>query len=303
MIKKSDLALTPGLRLTLLLCIFIVCYIIALLTVQLTLHLCAEKTVAGMRISAVIQDVVSFILPAIATAVIVTRRPAELLCLQRGISSARVYVLIPVILLVSIPVQEAVIYWNNNLSLPASMASLETSLRTMEKASSELMLKMLSDTSVAALIINILVIGVAAGFSEELLFRGCFQRLLTTGGVNRHAAVWTVAAVFSAMHMQFFGFVPRMLLGAWFGYMLLWSGSIWMPMLAHALNNSFFIVTAWYSLRTNPDTPLDDDGILMPAIDILAGAVATAFALAAMRRRCLGYKKNAGTVSSTNKSE
>ena len=84
MIKKSDLALTPGMRLTLLLCIFIVCYIISVLCVQLTMHLCGTDIAAAMRIGAVIQDVVSFIIPAIATTMIITRKPAELLCLSRG---------------------------------------------------------------------------------------------------------------------------------------------------------------------------------------------------------------------------
>lgn len=297
MLKKSDLVLSPALRLTLLLCIFVVCYIVSMLIVQLILHLCGGNIAAGMRIGAVVQDVVSFIIPALATAVIVTRRPAELLCISRGSATAAAYALIPFVLLVSIPLQESVIYWNSHLHLPASMAALESSLRAMEKASTELMLGMLSDTSVPALIVNLLIIGVAAGFSEELIFRGCLQRLLTTGGMNRHLAVWTVAAVFSAMHMQFFGFVPRMLLGAWFGYMLLWSGSIWMPMLAHALNNSFFVVTAWYTLRSNPAADISGDGNLMPAIDILASVIATIFALAAMRRACRRVKKVYSTDS------
>ena len=297
MIKKSDLALTPGMRLTLLLCIFIVCYIISVLCVQLTMHLCGTDIAAALRIGAVIQDVVSFIIPAIATTMIVTRKPAELLCLSRGNSSAAAYIYIPLILLVSIPAQEAVIYWNEHITLPESMDALAASLRAMEEASAKAMQSILSDTSVPALIINILIIGIAAGFSEELLFRGAFQRLLTTGGVNPHIAVWTVAAVFSALHMQFFGFVPRMLLGAWFGYILLWSGSIWMPMFAHALNNTLFIVTSWYRLRTNPDLGFSDEATLMPAIDIFASVLLTAFAIAAMSRY-LAKRKN--KTSATN---
>ncbi|MDE6269714.1 MAG: CPBP family intramembrane metalloprotease, partial [Muribaculaceae bacterium] len=109
---------------------------------------------------------------------------------------------------------------------------------------------------------NILIIGVAAGVSEELFFRGALQRLLSTGGMSTHAAVWTAAVVFSAMHLQFFGFVPRMLLGAYFGYLLVWSRSIWLPAAAHALNNTVYVIMQWYYLRNGePDVTIDNVGL------------------------------------------
>lgn len=119
----------------------------------------------------------------------------------------------------------------------------------MEEVSFESMKVLMAKPSVGTLVVNILLIGVAAGFSEELLFRGCFQRLLTTGGVNRHVAVWLVAIVFSAMHFQFFGFVPRLLLGAYFGYLLLWTGNLWLPITAHILNNTMYVIVAWNEVR------------------------------------------------------
>ena len=166
---------------------------------------------AAIRITTVIQDLMTFIVPAVATAVFVTRRPADLLCLTR---SPRIVFFIGIlaILVVSIPVQEAIIYWNHNITLPQSMSAFENAARTMENSAFQAMATLLSDTSVPALAVNILIIGILAGLSEELLFRGCFQRLLTTGGVNRHVAIWTVAICFSALHFQLFGFVPRILL-------------------------------------------------------------------------------------------
>ena len=50
------------------------------------------------------------------------------------------------------------------------------------------------------------------------------------------------AFLFSAMHMQFYGFVPRLLLGAMLGYLFVWSGSLWLSVLAHFVNNASAII-------------------------------------------------------------
>lgn len=246
--KKSQLVLSLGQRLLLLLFIFIVCYALTTVLVLFIERVLAHNPAAAMRISTVAQDVLCFIVPAVATALIVTRRPAELLCIQDP-PSPRLIILVGIILFVSIPLEENIIYWNYNIQVPAWAEGFDTFARHMEDVGFESMKLMLSKPSTGTLILNILLIGVAAGFSEELLFRGCFQRLLTTGGVNRHVAVWLVAIFFSAMHFQFFGFVPRMLLGAYFGYLLLWSGNLWLSVTAHILNNTMYVIVAWNEVR------------------------------------------------------
>lgn len=57
--------------------------------------------------------------------------------------------------------------------------------------------------------------------------------------------MWATAFIFSAVHLQFFGFFPRLLMGAFFGYMVLWTGSIWASVFAHALNNSLVVINYW----------------------------------------------------------
>lgn len=257
-IKKSDLVLSLGQRLLLLLCIFLICYLLTMGSAYIIGRALGSNPAAAIRITTVIQDLMTFIVPAVATAVFVTRRPADLLCLTR---SPRIVFFIGIlaILVVSIPVQEAIIYWNHNITLPQSMSAFENAARTMENSAFQAMATLLSDTSVPALAVNILIIGILAGLSEELLFRGCFQRLLTTGGVNRHVAIWTVAICFSALHFQLFGFVPRILLGAYFGYLLLWSGSLWAPVTAHVLNNILFVATAFRNVRTEGITSLSNE--------------------------------------------
>lgn len=280
--KRSDLLLTPGRRILLLLCFFIVGYAV---TAALTLPLAkilADRMPAFLRIATVLQDLLLFIAPAIATACIICRRPAELLRVDSA-PTARAVLAVALIVALSMPAMEAIIYANSHLHLPECMASFESAAREMEATASAVTETLLrSNTSVAALVLNVLIIGVLAGFSEELLFRGCFQRLLSTGGMNPHAAIWLVAAIFSAFHFQLFGFLPRMLLGAYFGYLLLWTRSLWAPILAHTFNNTVYVVAAWVALRRDPSAPLESEsaGELYPTVLIALSAVATVAALA-----------------------
>lgn len=276
--KKTDLALSLGQRLLLLLCVFIVCFLLTSAASYLIGRFMPGNSAGALRISSVLQDVLMFILPAVATALLVTRRPAELLGLMKR-PTVWAPVSVVLILFVSVPAQEAVIYWNYNLEFPDAWQSFAEKARQMEDQAQGAMNLLLADTSYAALIVNLLIIGVLAGLSEELLFRGCLQRLLTTGGVNVHAAVWIVALCFSALHFQLYGFVPRMLLGAYFGYLLVWTGSLWTPVLAHVLNNMMFVISAWHQMRHGGIEALDSEPELWPVWTTVLSVIATAVAL------------------------
>ncbi len=284
--RKSDLLLSLGRRLWLLLCLFVVGYAVCVGLSVLLNKILSSNFAAYLRISMVVQDLCVFIIPAIGTACLICRRPADLLGLMKG-SKPQVYLALIAILFFSIPLMETIVFWNSHLHFPASMEAFEKMAREMEATASSLTETLLrSNTSILGLIVNLLIIGVLAGFSEELLFRGCFQRLLTTGGVNPHVAIWVVAVVFSAFHFQVFGFVPRMLLGAYFGYLMLWTGNVRVPMLAHILNNSIYVVAAWLQLLKDPTTVLssNDAGELYSWPLVLASAIGTSVVLILLKR-------------------
>lgn len=277
--NRKDLALTLGQRLALLACITVICFMLSAAVAFLLGRVLAGRPAAALRISAVVQDVLCFIVPAVATSVIVTRRPAELLAV--GVRPGALALgLIAAVAAVSVPAMDAVIRWNAELTFPASWAPFVELARSLEEQAAAAMACVLADTSVAGLVVNVLIIGIFAAFAEELFFRGCLQRLLATGGVNAHVAIWTVALVFSLMHFQLFGLVPRLLLGAYFGYLLLWTRSLWAPVAAHAVNNSVYVVAAWLQggdiAQSSPS---------MPAALTAASAVLTAAALWLLRRR------------------
>lgn len=278
------LNISAGKACVFMLCVFIICYILTALLLYF-LNRISDNQTAMLRIGTVAQDVILFIIPALATAMIASRRPAMLLGLlsKPGITAV---LLVGVVMIVSIPAQEAVIYWNANADLSFFGTEIEQLAKRLEEASAGTINELMGDTSVLALIVNILVIGIAAGFAEELLFRGCLLRIMLAGRLNRHIAVWLVAFIFSAMHFQFYGFIPRMLLGAYFGYLMVWSRSLWLPVLAHVLNNSVYALTAWFQVRKEGITALDAEPELWSAPATIGSIVLTAFAFYLLWHAC-----------------
>ncbi|MCC8112555.1 MAG: CPBP family intramembrane metalloprotease [Bacteroidales bacterium] len=269
-------------RLLFLLFAFLIGYFIVSLASAFIVGRFGADSTPAMRIVAVLQDIILFILPALATALIVTRQPAELLEIDRR-PPALPTLLAICVLIVAIPAMNAVIWLNQSLPLPDSLAH---TLRQMEEHSEALVATLQGPHNVPNLIVSILVVGVFAGLSEELLFRGAFQRLLSTGGVNVHAAIWIVAIVFSLMHMQFYGFVPRMLLGAFFGYTLLWTRSLWVPIILHAFNNSLYVCAQWVAPQGTP-SPIDTVGSGQDFLLVAFSAFLAASGLILVRRACV----------------
>jgi membrane protease YdiL (CAAX protease family) len=134
---------------------------------------------------------------------------------------------------------------------------------------------------------NLLIIAVAAGIAEEFFFRGILYFLLGKVIKNRHTVIWIIAFIFSAVHLQFYGFLPRMLLGAYLGYLLLSSNNIWLPVLSHILNNAL-VLTAMYlpplaSTTLFADT-LSNTEILWMGIISLPSLFALRYCLKAIKR-------------------
>ncbi|SEJ10299.1 hypothetical protein SAMN05192553_102389 [Cyclobacterium xiamenense] len=139
------------------------------------------------------------------------------------------------------------VYLNMNMEFPEAWKGLETLLREKEDQLMELTLYLTDFASTGELLMGILVIGVLAGIGEEYLFRGIVQPKMHAYTQNAHLAVWLTALIFSAIHFQFYGFLPRMMLGALFGYLYLYSGTLVFPILAHILNNTFTLFLVYFN--------------------------------------------------------
>lgn len=214
-------------------------------------------TVPALRILIVLQDLLVFMLPPMVTALLITRLPATFLAVDRKPMAAAAIVGV-VLLTVSTPVMDALVAWNNSIRLPESMAGIERMMRAAEQSNAQMIETVFGGNGIGSLVMGILIVGILAGFTEELFFRGGLQRLLTTANVNAHVAVWVTAFLFSAMHFQFYGFFPRLLLGALFGYALVWTGSLWVPVILHAYNNIMYVVIRYASDGATAVTGAED---------------------------------------------
>ena len=147
--------------------------------------------------------------------------------------------------------------FNSQLVLPESMSELEAWMKQTENQMMELT-KFLTDfQNIEEFLVGILVIGVLAGIGEEVFFRGLIQPKvrLYTGSI--HWGIWLTAILFSAIHMQFYGFLPRMFLGAIFGYLYVYSGSLVYPILAHIFNNSITVLLIYLSKQGKIDFDIE----------------------------------------------
>lgn len=142
-------------------------------------------------------------------------------------------------------VNSAIGEWNMSLDFPDS--SFEE-----WAAQSEEQLKVLTEhitnfTSPIHFILAFIVIALIPAIGEELLFRGLIQNLFGKAMKNHHVAIWLTGFIFSAIHMQFFGFFPRMFLGVVFGYLYHWSGKLSVAMIAHLFNNGLALILIYLS--------------------------------------------------------
>ena len=252
-------------------------------------------SVKGIRILTIVQDILVFILPAILAAFVATRLPASLLTVNVRPRLFSVAMAI-IILVTSMPAMELIIQWNNGIHLPESLRGIEEALRGMEEAASSSISALSGGNSVGDLIVSILIIGILTGIAEELFFRGALQNLfMTMPKVKKHFVIWAVAVIFSFMHFQFFGFIPRVLLGAYFGYLIWWTGSVWVPIIAHAFNNSMVVLVSWLAVGNGSADAIDGTASLTIGNDwitILLSVFVTILGIIIIRRDALRHRSH-----------
>ena len=152
--------------------------------------------------------------------------------------------------------------WNESVKLPEFLGGFEQWAEELEDS-----MKILTDyltefDSTGYFILTVFVIAVIPGIGEELLFRGFLQNILRRIFKNDHIAIWIAAILFSAIHFQFYGFIPRMLLGALFGYLYLWTGNLLVPIVAHFINNCVSLVALYIYQKGLTDIDVESTEVL-----------------------------------------
>ncbi len=223
-----------------------------------------------------------FVLPPFALGLF-QHRDAFYYVERRGKLSFRLLFLTFLMTLSFGPIAEWLGKINQLLVLPEQWSALEAWMKEMEQQMEQITLLLLSNMSFGGFVLNLIVIAVIAAVGEELLFRGCLQPIFIRWFKNPHVAIWVVAIIFSAIHMQFYGFLPRLALGVLFGYLFYWSGNIWIPILAHFVNNGTVLVNAYvYQLQGNELSSLTLDQEI-PVYLYVGSVIVFAYAIWAFR--------------------
>ena len=226
----------------------------------------------------IFQSVGVFIIPSFILAFIFHGNYGEYLKLK---NSPHVICMILAILsiIISIPVINYFSYLNSNIDLPDFMGILEDKIIDMENEANFLMESFLHTLTIKGFILNIIMICVLPSLGEELLFRGIFQQLFIEWTKNIHIGILLGAFFFSFIHFQFFGFLPRLLLGIYFGYLFAWSGTIWLPIIAHFTNNAFAVVYYYISGSNTGHSEIENLGASEEDFIFLALSIFLSFTL------------------------
>lgn len=207
----------------------------------------SNPSVAALKTLQAAQTFVVFILPMLLATWLCVDDPWKRLCLDRGIGwqTAGLVVLLTIVFSPGINLLSKL---NEQVVLPDFLSGLEAELKLREEQAAALTDLLAQADSLPGLLVNLCIMAVLPALGEELCFRGGCQGMFPEGHASpymntrlrprTHAAVWVTAILFSALHFQFYGFVPRMLLGALLGYLLCFTGSLYAPMLAHFTNNA-----------------------------------------------------------------
>ncbi len=190
-------------------------------------------------------------------AYVVVKEPGSYLKLNMRFP-LQLLILVFFIMFMSLPVMEQLSNINERLVLPPFLRGIEEWMRLSEQQAEKATNILLKMDTIWDLIKAVLFVGGLTAVVEELMFRGALQTIFIRWTKNHHAAIWITAVLFSAFHMEFFGFLPRLMLGVFFGYFVHWSGSIWTSIWAHFVNNgTAVVVTYLYQHKTIKTSPND----------------------------------------------
>lgn len=205
----------------------------------------SPESIYFLKYFQVLQSIGLFVVPPIILALLFHGNISEYLQIDRS-TDKKNYLFAALTLLMVIPFVNFLGELNGQMKFPDSLSGIENWMKTMEDAAEVMVEKFMNVEGISGLMFNIFMIAVLPALGEELLFRGVIQRIFNNWTRNHHWGIWISAFLFSAMHMQFYGFLPRMVLGGMFGYLLVWTGTMWVPILAHFVNNAMGVVGYYF---------------------------------------------------------
>jgi len=275
-------------------------YGINLVTDMAVLSEADQTMISAMKLMQGITAIGTFVIPSLLAAFLFSSRPASFMKLDR-IPNRVELLAVAGLVLATAPLINWMLEWNQHLALPEFLKGLENWMKESEDKAAGLIEAFMKMPEWSDLAVNLFIIGLLPAIGEEFLFRGLIQQLLKGFVRNTFFAILFTSILFSAIHLQFYGFFPRMMLGLLLGYLLEWSGSLWLPVLLHFLNNSIPVLMTWY----DPQTDLDAVGIgpgdgwqVVLSLVLSAGLLFLIYRFSRQRNRMQAISVNAGNEES-----
>ena len=223
-----------------------------------------------IRVSLAISQIMTFLVPSLVFMWTLYSNKSWLHLKLTTLPARKHLLLGGLLMVVLLPVVQWIYWFNHQLPLPASAVQQESLINNIINS-------LLKVAASYELVINLLVIAILPALGEELVFRGVIQQKVTEQ-ISAHAAIWLTAILFSAIHLQFQGFLPRMLLGAVLGYLFYWSKNLWIPIFAHFVFNASQLIIQYR-------WPSDLEIIEPPSLLVAIGAFVLSFVIALQLRK------------------
>ena len=223
------------------------------------------STASVLKVSQVVSSIGIMIVPSFIFIILINQKPTTYLYLSKAFTIKQ-FLLTNIVYFASVPFITGLTILNQNVHLPDSWQSFENYILESEQKIELLTYQMLDLSSPYSWITNFLVIALVAGISEEILFRGTLQKILTSSMKRVWLAVLITNIIFSFIHFQFYGFIPRLALGIIFSLIVLRTNNLWLAIYAHTLNNTMALVEMHYDMK---NTLIDFIYQLSPIYSIL----------------------------------
>ena len=238
----------------------------------------------GLMILQGMAHIFTYLLPPLLYWYYIERKTARSFEMQPTVPPV-VWGTVLLLVLAFMPFNSLIIEWNSGMSLPDFLTGVEEWMRNKEDQLARLTKYLTTFQSFSQFVVAMVVIAVIPAIGEEVLFRGVRQRKLAEEWADIHVGIWVAAAIFSAIHVQFYGFFPRMLLGALFGYLYYWTGSLKVAIFGHFVNNGFMVLMIYLYNRKLIDINIEDSSSVPVGAALVSLVVSVALLVSIRRER------------------
>jgi len=217
-----------------------------------------------------------FVVPPLLFACFSGKTNSDFLCIRRK-PSFYLILLSGLILIAGLPIIDRLLQWNELMKLPAFAKGIEQWMKDSERNAASVTELFLKTGGLKGLAANLFIMAAVPAIGEEFVFRGVLLGMLNEWTGRKIPAVIISAFVFSAIHLQFYGFLPRFVLGVYLGFLFVRSGSIWVPVFAHFVNNAITVIVAYLYfngiMHTDYEKFGSTDSWLILAVSLMVSAI------------------------------